>query len=344
LNSGAPTVICDAPFGRGGAWSPDGTIVFSPNTQAPLMRVNASGGTPAPLAALNKSQHTSHRWPFFLPDGKHFLYLAINHDPSKAADDAIYYASLDGRENRLLLKSQSNAVYGAGYLLFARADQLMAQSFDADSGSLRGEAQSLAKGIVDDVSTWHMAASAASNGLLVFGSGGSADWQLVWLDRSGKMTGTLADKLTNLQIARISPQGDRVALQIDTGANDIWVLDLTRGVRTRLTFGPVANYFPVWSPDGKWIAYASERNGHSYIFRNHRMAAAPKRLYSPIIRRSRPAIGRGMGNTFSMRAGRWGVGPSGPCPWKVNGSPSRSYQILRIRSAREVIFRQTAAG
>jgi serine/threonine protein kinase len=267
LNSGAPTVICDAPFGRGGAWSPDGTIVFSPNTQAALMRVNASGGTPVPLAGVDKSQHTSHRWPFFLPDGKHFLYLAINHDPSKSADDAIYYASLDGRENRPLLKSHSNAVYGAGHLLFARADQLMAQPFDATSGRLRGDPQSLAKGIVDDVSTWHMAASVASNGLLVFGSGGSADWQLVWLDRNGKVTGTLADKLTNLQSARISPQGDRVALQIDTGTNDVWVLDLARGVRTRLTFGPVANYFPIWSPDGKWIVYASERGGQTHIFR-----------------------------------------------------------------------------
>jgi WD40-like Beta Propeller Repeat len=96
------------------------------------------------------------------------------------------------------------------------------------------------------------------NGLLVLGSGGTADWQLVWMDRNGKQIGTVADKLTNLQTARISPQGDRIALQIDTGMNDIWVLDLVRGVRTRLTFGPVSNTFPVWSPDGKWIAYTSE--------------------------------------------------------------------------------------
>jgi eukaryotic-like serine/threonine-protein kinase len=90
---------------------------------------------------------------------------------------------------------------------------------------------------------------------------------LVWLDRSGKQVGVVADKLANLQFARISPQGDRVAIQIDTGINDVWVLDLARGVRTRLTFGPNSNMFPLWSPDGKWIAYLSSRNGKATLYR-----------------------------------------------------------------------------
>jgi eukaryotic-like serine/threonine-protein kinase len=92
---------------------------------------------------------------------------------------------------------------------------------------------------------------------------------LLWMDRSGKQVGTVAEKLTNLQVARISPQGDRIALQIDSGENDIWVLDLARGVRTRLTFGPVANTSPVWSPDGKWIAYMSKRGDHFGLYRKH---------------------------------------------------------------------------
>src|ERR1039457_5555385 len=267
LNGGSALVIADAPFGRGGAWGPGGVILFTPATPTALMRVSASGGTPVAATKLDAAQHTSHRWPFFLPDGKHFLYLAMHHDPSRAANDTLYYASLDGRENRPLFRSQSNAVYGSGFLLFARGDLLMAQPFDPDKGTLNGEPRSVAKGIMNDVSTWHMDASASGAGLLVFGSGGMADLQLVWMDRNGKQITTVADKFTNLQFARIAPQGDRIALQIDTGENDVWVLDWARGVRTRLTFGPVANTFPVWSPDGKWIAYPSARNGVFKLFR-----------------------------------------------------------------------------
>ncbi|MCU1307576.1 MAG: serine/threonine protein kinase [Acidobacteriaceae bacterium] len=267
LSGGSAVVICDAQFGRGGSWGPNGVIIFAPSTQTSLMRVSATGGEPVALTQLDKAQQTSHRWPFFLPDGKHFLYLAINHDPSHAAYDAVYYASLDGRENRQLFRSGSNVLYGSVFLLFARVDQLMAQPFDPASGTLSGEPQALAAGVVDDVSTWHMDATASNNGLLVFGSGGTADWKLVWMDRNGKQLGLVADKLTNLQSGRISPQGDRVALQIDTGTNDVWVLDLARGIRTRLTFGQVTSSFPVWSPDGKWLAYNTSRNGQAQISR-----------------------------------------------------------------------------
>jgi serine/threonine protein kinase len=267
LNGGSALAVADAPFGRGGAWGPGGVILFAPNTQTPLMRVSANGGAPTPATTVDAAHHTSHRWPFFLPDGKHFLYMAIHHDPSKSANNTVYYASIDGRETRPLFRSQSNAVYGSGFLLFARGDQLMAQAFDPAKGTISADPRVVARGVMNDVSTWHMDASASSDGLLVFGSGGSADLQLVWMDRNGKQVGTVADKLTNLQTARISPQGDRVALQIDTGENDVWVLDLARGVRTRLTFGPVSNAFPVWSPDGKWIVYSSDRNGHSNLYR-----------------------------------------------------------------------------
>jgi eukaryotic-like serine/threonine-protein kinase len=103
---GSPQVIADAGYGRGGAWGADGNIVFSPATQDRLYRVNINGGTPTSITTLDNTQHTSHRWPFFLPDGKHFLYLAINHDSSKSANDTVYYASIDGGVNRPLLKSK----------------------------------------------------------------------------------------------------------------------------------------------------------------------------------------------------------------------------------------------
>jgi Tol biopolymer transport system component len=267
LSGGAPLVLCDAAFGRGGAWGADNFILFTPDTQAPLMRVSANGGTPTEATKLDRAQHTSHRWPTILPDGKHFLYVAIVHDPSKAANNTLYYASFDGRENRPLFHSLSNAIYANGFLLFARGNQLMAQAFNPASGTFSGEAQSVSSGIVNDASTWHMDASVSDNGLLVVGSGGASDWQLVWMDRSGKQIGVAADKLSDLISARLSPQGDRIAFTMDTGQNDVWVLDLARGIRTRLTFGPVSNIFPVWSPDGKWIIYNSDRNGHSTFFR-----------------------------------------------------------------------------
>ncbi|HEV2117052.1 MAG TPA: protein kinase [Terriglobales bacterium] len=267
LNGGSAQVVCDAQFGRGGTWGPGGTIIFSPAPTASLMQVSAQGGTPVAVTKLDTAQFTSHRWPAFLPDGKHFLYLAINHDPSKSANDTVYYASLDGRENRPLFRSQSNAIYADGFLLFARGDQLMAQPFDPAKGILSGEAQIVAKQVMNDASTWHIDASASDDGLLVFGNGTSGNWQLVWVNRATQQISVMADRLADLQAAAISPQGDRVALQINAGETDAWVLDVARGVRTRLTFGPIANLYPVWSPDGNWIAYESTRSGHSNIYR-----------------------------------------------------------------------------
>jgi eukaryotic-like serine/threonine-protein kinase len=269
VNDSSVQALQDSPLGRGGTWGPGGLILYSPSVQSPITRVSASGGDPVAVTKIDPNLHTSHRWPFFLPDGKHFLYSAIHHDPSKAANNGVYWASLDGRENRELFRSKTNAIYAGGFLLFLRGDQLMAQPFDPGNGTLSGEPQSVAKGVIDDNATWHMGASASANGLLVFGSGGSGDLQLVWVDRNTKQVSVIGEKLANLYAAVLSPQGDRVALQIDMGVNDIWVLDLARGVRTRLTFGPIANQFPVWSPDGQWIAYESNRNGKFHVLRKH---------------------------------------------------------------------------
>ncbi len=267
VNTGSAVDVTDAQQGRGGAWGAGGTIVFSPGPNAALVKVSANGGTAEPLTKLDP-EVDSHRWPVFLPDGKHFLYLAINHDPTKSANDAIYYASLDGRENRLLMRAQSNAVYGEGFLLFGRGDKLLAQNFDPAKGELKGEPEMVASGVIDDPSTWHMDASVAENGLLIYSGGAVASTQLVWVDRSGKDTGIAADNLASVS-ASLSPQGDRAVLQMEsgTGTADIYVLDLARGVRTRLTFGPVSNAGPKWSADGKWIYFSSLRNGRYSIFR-----------------------------------------------------------------------------
>jgi eukaryotic-like serine/threonine-protein kinase len=267
-SGGSPQVIATAEFGRGGAWGANGLIVFSPATQGPLYSINATGGTATPITTMDAAQHTSHRWPFFLPDGKHFLYLAMNHNPSLAGNDTIYYASADGRENKPVLKSHSSAIYADGYLLFARNEQLLAQAFNPTSGVLSGEPQTLVKDVINDHVTWHVDVSASNDGLLLYGTGGSADRQLVWIDRATQQLSVITENLSNLSsLANLSPQGDRIALQIQAGATDIWVLDLARGTRTRLTFGPDSNFVPVWSPDGRWIAYFSHRNSKPGMYR-----------------------------------------------------------------------------
>ena len=267
LNGTSAQTVCDAQLGRGGAWSPSGVIVFSPSPIGNLLQVSANGGTPTPLTKVDTARHSSHRWPFFLPDGKHFLYFAMDHNPSRMANNGIYYASLDGRENRMLIRSQSNGIYAGGFLLFNRGDQLMAQPFDPDKGALSGELQTVSSDVLNDVSTWHTSISATNSGLLTFGNGSSGAVQLVWMDRTGKPVSIAADNLQNLQFARLSPQGDRIALTMDSGMNDVWALDLARGVSTRLTFGPTGNTFPVWSPDGKWTAYSSLRPSGTGIYR-----------------------------------------------------------------------------
>ena len=217
----------------------------------------------------------------------------------------------------------------------------MAQAFDPATGTLSGEPQSLAKGVMNDISTWHMDASASNDGLLVFGSGGSGDLQLVWMDRNGKQISTIADKLPNLQAARISPAGRPRRAADGRRRNDIWVLDLARGVRTRLTFGPVANLNPVWSPDGKWIAYVFDRNGHFDLYRKPSDGSGAEELLFTDDRRSFPAIGRATASTCSIRAAfREAPRKSGRCRWKE--SASRRCVLPHGSGAR--LFPRTAIG
>jgi hypothetical protein len=119
INGGAPVTVCDAPSARGGSWGSD-NIMFAPSIQSPLSKVTASGGTPVPVTTLDLQQHTTHRWPFFLPDGKHFIYLAANQKEAGAASDGIYVGSVDGKESRRLMHNAGNAIYRTGYLLFTQ--------------------------------------------------------------------------------------------------------------------------------------------------------------------------------------------------------------------------------
>jgi eukaryotic-like serine/threonine-protein kinase len=114
--SGAPPVaLCDAPGLRGASWGADGTILFEPGPRTAIFRIASTGGTPVLVTKLDRAQHTTHRWPFFLPDGKHFLYLASNHANPRGTSTEIYIASLDGQLNRPLVHSFGRAEYASGY-------------------------------------------------------------------------------------------------------------------------------------------------------------------------------------------------------------------------------------
>ncbi len=255
INGGAPVTVCDAQSARGASWGSDNVIVFAPSIQMPLSKVPASGGTPVPVTTLDLQQHTTHRWPFFLPDGKHFIYLAANHKEAGAASDGIYVGSVDGKENRRLMHSSGNAIYSSGYLLFTQNTDLLAQRFDTSELKLVGEPVRLQQRIFYDTGIWRNLFSASETGLLLYASA-SADLsgKVRWISETGQNLATLDDFAVSNP--RLSPDGRKLALEKGDPSSDIWIYDVTGPVRTQLTAG-ARNYGPVWSPDGREILYAT---------------------------------------------------------------------------------------
>ena len=266
IAGGTPSEVCPAAVGRGGTWNAEGIILFSPDLQSTIAQVSASGGTPTPVTVMDKSKHDSHRWPYFLPDDKHFLYLAVVHSNLRDDSDGIYFASLDGKENHLVMRGYTNAAFAGGRLLFIRENALVAQPFDPRTGVLQGEAERIAEDVLVDPVIWRAQFDATSSGVLAYAPGGLTPWQATWYDRSGKQTGAAGEKVFNLLSVRLSPDGARLATEAGESESDIWIYDDKRAVNTRLTFGPSQNSSPVWSPDGRWIAYVGVRS-HNNLYR-----------------------------------------------------------------------------
>ncbi|HEX3820923.1 MAG TPA: protein kinase [Candidatus Sulfotelmatobacter sp.] len=253
--AGGPVVtICDVAQARGGAWGSKGIILLARSFTSELYQVPATGGTPVAVTKLDV-KFTTHRWPWFLPDGKHFLYLAANHTNPASPDTAIYFASLDGKENRRLVASYSNAIYVSGYLLYIHDNALVAHPFDDARGQFTGPEVVLNDDVQVDGSVWRGTFSASDNGTLIYQPGAAgSNLNLVWYERSGKRLGAISvpDAYKQLSISR---DNKKLLVSVGEPLASLWVYDLAHSVRTRLTFANQNYSHPLWSPDGTQIAY-----------------------------------------------------------------------------------------
>jgi len=263
-SGGQPQVLCDAPIGRGGTWNRDGVILFSPNGFGGVFRVSSSGGSPVEVTKPDASRsETSHRWPVFLPDGKHFLYLGANFS-GQLENNAIFLGSLDSQEKRLIVSTSANAAYAEpGYLLYLRDSKtLVSQPFDPRRYVLSGEPHTLSDEVLSFPTIDRAVFSVSTGAILVTQTGkGASLSQLMWFDRSGNPAGTVGSAAAYNNV-RISPDGHKIAVnQTEPGGRnvDIWIFEPARGATSRLTFDPAAHQAPIWSPDGRQILFTANR-------------------------------------------------------------------------------------
>ena len=266
IAGGPPIVLADAPTGNGGSWSRDNVILFAPGTSRPgLWRVSSGGGVPTKATTLDKKGgEDGHRWPHFLPDGRQFLYTAVTGPCCPAATPSVIrIGSLDRPgEDLTLFQAESGVSYASGHLIFAREETLMARPFAADTRQLLGDAFPLAERVTTEASRY-VGASVSENGTLVYGQAvADVPRQLTWFDRTGHVLGTLGEAALYSGLA-LSPDEHHVAVTLGTGHPenvDIWLIDVDRNVRSRLTVDPGRDVSPVWSPDGTRIAFQSSRS------------------------------------------------------------------------------------
>jgi eukaryotic-like serine/threonine-protein kinase len=261
--SGALQNVCDVERGQGGAWNRDGVIIFAPGLGTALYRVDAAGGEPQAVTTLGDGQR-SHRFPFFLPDGRRFVYYA---EGSNTGNTGIFVSELDARTNRRVLAADSAAVPAPpGALLFVRQGALVAQRVDAATLEPLGDAVQLAASVPTIGAS--PAFSVSNTSVLTYASGAvNQDQQFAWFDRKGTYIETVGPPGPYRGVD-LSPDGKRVAVHRHEGnGGDIFVFEPS-GAATRITFDPSQdNSSPIWSPDGSWIVFASLRNGRWGLYR-----------------------------------------------------------------------------
>jgi serine/threonine protein kinase len=277
VDSGSVLFLADAiNGGRGGSWNRDGTIIFTPGSgNVPIFRISAGGGVPFPVTRAEGNE-TSHRFPYFLPNGNHFLYYVQGAPDSHG----IYISDLNGSPGRRLLDVDSAAVYApTGQLLFVRQGTLFAQDFDVKRMELKGSPSPIADRIAASPAQGFMAVSASMTGHLIYRSAsGGGRRQVVWFDRSGKEVTKVGDPTGAIELS-ISPDGRHAALSQPVNQNiDLWLLDLERGVLSRFTSDPAVDNYATWSPDSRRIAFGSNRKGAYDLYQKPAAAAGNEEL------------------------------------------------------------------
>jgi Tol biopolymer transport system component len=267
VSGGAPQALANVEAARGGSWGSRGVIVYAPDSGSFLWRVNADGSG---AAALNDHPFTkddqSHRWPFFLPDGNHFLFWAGNFGNSK--DDrvsGIYASSLDGKEMNLVQLCHSSFGIDSKHLFFADEERhLVSAPFDNDKAVVTGNSGQIANAVGFQPSTYWVALTVSQNGTLIYNTSTGATLSLLtWMDRTGKEVGRVGEPGVQCN-PTLSPDGSRVAVDIsDQKANnvDIWLENVTGAGSSRFTFAPAEEVVGVWSRDGSKLAYRTAGGG-----------------------------------------------------------------------------------
>jgi len=259
VSGGSPLTICDAPNGEGGTWNRDGVIVFAPENSGPLHRVAMAGGLSTPLTALDKDHgETRHLWPWFLPDGKRFLYLAWNSDIEKRG---IWVQSLDSKERTFLRATDGRAAFAPpDWLLFVRETTLLAQKVDLKTLKFVGDPVSVAEEIRENAGNGRNAFSVSGNGMLAYRSGGDrGSVRLVWYSRDGKRGQDAIEAGRYVQI-ELSPDDKRLVVEVRSEratSIDLWLKELG-GPLSRLTFGADSEQDPIWAADSSRVAFTSE--------------------------------------------------------------------------------------
>jgi serine/threonine protein kinase len=277
LSGGSPLTVCEASDAdiatAGASWNRDGLIIFG-GTDG-LRRVAASGGVPALLSRVKAERKESgYGFPQFLPDGKRFLFFVRTEDRKT---QGVYASSVEHPdEATLILASDHKAIYvppsgrsQSGYLFYLREQTLMAQPFDSSALRLEGEPSPVAEEVALFPQLFHASFWVSDTGVLVYRTGASDTPKLSWLSREGKRLSEIVAEDFSSHV-RVTPEGNKAVVEIAdsaTGNIDVWSWDFTRGVKTRRTFDTKPDRYPVWSPDGRQIAFSSARSGLFQIYR-----------------------------------------------------------------------------